>query len=250
MLALSSGVRSWVSGIVIHDLSVTFWYADRQGLVISLPFNSDDQPNLLWLASLGIGSSTRKGLGISPFLTFEQQMPTCIAEADLDFRYAEFKIPGMVDAEGNELQEAMKFGQSDWDYPDVAVGQLVGRGTAVIPVCATGLFSKRAFGSDRDSVLKFAWAAHDAPVEDATVRLIRRRLGESRRDMLAHVTELKCSVTKTMEEMSLPRVALNVRENIRVLRIQVLHRYLPLEDVSSVDDFKTCFVDAVKGQLC
>ena len=58
------------TGIMIHDTWVTFWYADRMGIVVSSKFSCIEQPNLLYLAGLAIGSLDRVGFGISSLLSF------------------------------------------------------------------------------------------------------------------------------------------------------------------------------------
>ena len=66
--------------------------------------------------------------------------------------------------------------------------------------------------------------------------------------MLVHVTELRASLTKSMEEMGLPRANMLVFEEARVLRVQLLERYIPLVLVQSTEDLKACFLDAVNGK--
>lgn len=248
MCLLCSNIRSWVTGIVIHDTWVTLWYADRMGVVVSSRFSCISQPNLLSLAGLAIGATDRKGLGISSFMSFQMPSTDRPVETSMQFNFASFALPSPMDSEGRAIDGVITFGESSWDVPDVATGQLVGRGTAVLPVRATNPAAAHLFGQTRTYVLKMAWALHSAPVEDATVRLIRRRLSEEQPSILAHVTNLKCSVTKTMMEMGLPRASLFVREEPRILRLQLLDRYGPLEAITSVDDFKTCYLDALYGE--
>jgi hypothetical protein len=250
MKMLCSNLRSWVTGILVQGTEASFWYADRMGVIVSSRFSCIEQPNLLYLAGLAIRSSTRKGLGISAFLSFTTDTDVNEEDAKIDFQNARIELPSPIWGSGEPVTEAsaLCFGQSNWEYPDVATGQMVGRGTVVIPVRCMCTESRWRFGISRNSVLKFAWANSTFSVEDATVRLIRTRLRETRPKMLVHVTELRASLTKNMEEMGLPRANMIVMEDARVLRVQLLERHLPLQLVSSADDFKACFLDAVNGK--
>lgn len=252
MFLFNSNLRSWVTGILVQGTQVSFWYADRMGVIVSSRFDCIEQPNLLYLAGLAIGSSSRHSLGISllaSFMIHTSGDRERIVETDMDFRYSYIGLPRPILDSGEVLDEdeVLFFGHSNWKMPDVAPSQLVGRGTVVVPCGAACTEAEKRFGARKTSVLKLAWAAVTAPIEDTTVRLIRRRLRESRPDMLAHVTELKASITLNMEQMELPRADMFILEEQRVLRVQLLERYASLEMVRSVEDFKTCFLDAVKG---
>ena len=77
---------------------------------------------------------------------------------------------------------------------------------------------------------------------------------EKKPHYLRHIVEIKCSVTRTMDQMGLPRVKVKInlrpeQADERVCRTLVLQRCERLETVASVEDFKTIFIDVVRGEL-
>ncbi|KAI0090197.1 hypothetical protein BDY19DRAFT_757960 [Irpex rosettiformis] len=251
MYLLNSNLRSWATGILIQGTQVSFWYADRMGVIVSTRFDCIEQPNLLYLAGLGIGACTRHNLGICSIVSFmiHTENDGEWVETEMDFRRSFIGLPCPTTNSGEITDEddMIFFGHSPWEDPDVAPWQLVGRGTVVAPVGAACSEAEKWFGAEKNSVLKCAWAAVTAPVEDATVRMIRMRLRQQRPDMLKHVTEIKASFTRNMVELELPRANMFINEDERVLRVQLLERYIPIECVKSVKDFKTCFRDVVEA---
>ena len=87
--------------------------------------------------------------------------------------------------------------------------------------------------------------------EDSLIIAVRKSLEKNKPNYLRHIVELKCSVTRTMDQMGLPRVRMNLRPeqaDERVCRTLVLKRYQRLETVVSVEDFKTIFIGVVRGE--
>ncbi|KAI0925207.1 hypothetical protein AcW2_005886 [Taiwanofungus camphoratus] len=122
---------------------------------------------------------------------------------------------------------------------------VVGRGTTVVPVKATGKV-KVLFGED-DLRVKAAWPPKEHYAEDGFVRAIRTGLEERAPRWLDHVVDLKCSVTRKMGEMDFPRSRMSsvLGYEERVFRVIVMK---VLQMVDSVDEFKKIFVDVVSGK--
>lgn len=253
MYLLNSNIRSWVSGILIQGAQASFWYADRMGVIVSARFDCLDKPNLLYLAGLGIGTCSRKDLGICSLLSFTKkvgQYALADKNADMDFQQSLFELDRAILDSGEVLEEDEKIlvGASPWSFPDGKTHELIGRGTVTLPVLTGLVEAWERIGPEAESMLKAAWADVTLPVEDETVRLIRKRLRQCRPDMLKHVTEIRASLTRNMDEMELPRAYMHIEEEERVFRLQLLLPYADIECVSSVADFKTCFLDVVTGE--
>ena len=253
MYLLNSNIRSWVSGILIQGAQVSFWYADRMGVIVSDRFDCLDKPNLLYLAGLGIGACSRQKLGICSlvwFTTGSGEWAKTDANADMDYQQSAIELNRATLDSGEVLEEDENIyvGRSPWSFPDVMMHGLIGRGTLILPVYTSITGAGERIGAGEKWMLKAAWADTALPAEDETVRLIRKRLRQSRPDMLKHVTEIKASITKNMDEMDLPRAYMHIEEEERVFRLQLLLLYNHLESVSSVADFKTCFLDVVTGE--
>ena len=70
---------------------------------------------------------------------------------------------------------------------------------------------------------------------------MRRVLKEKKPHYLRHIVELKCSVTRTMDQMGLPRVGMDLRPeqaDERVIRTLVMKRSEKLEMAESAEYFK------------
>ena len=101
---------------------------------------------------------------------------------------------------------------------------------------------------------KAPWPHASQNAEDGFIVAVRRVLKEKKPHYLRHIVALKCSVTRTMDQMGLPRVKVKInlrpeQADQRVCRTLVLQRCERLETVASVDDFKTIFIDVVRGEL-
>ena len=99
---------------------------------------------------------------------------------------------------------------------------------------------------------KISWPHASRKAEDSLIIAVRRLLKKKKPHYLRHIVELKCSVTRTMDQMGLPRVKMDLRPeqaDKHVCRTSVLLRYERLETVASVEDFKNIFIDVVRGEL-
>ena len=82
--------------------------------------------------------------------------------------------------------------------------------------------------------------------EDGFIIAVCRVLKEKKPNYLRHIVDLKCSVTRTMGQLGLPRVRMGLcpeQADERVSRTLVMKRYERLEIAESVGDFKIIFVD-------
>ncbi|KAH9831017.1 uncharacterized protein C8Q71DRAFT_318222 [Rhodofomes roseus] len=90
--------------------------------------------------------------------------------------------------------------------------------------------------------------------EDKTTRIgtIRQTLATRKGKNLKHIVDLKCAVTKSIEEMELPRAAMGTipdseEQDLRVCRTLILKRYERLEAIGSAGGFHTVFVDVIRA---
>ncbi|KAL6305452.1 hypothetical protein BKA93DRAFT_927729 [Sparassis latifolia] len=235
---MSHGVRSYSSGLTVDGLTVHLWYADRMGLIKSEPFNFVEEPHILLLVLAAMGSADLATMGISPFLTFGQSGFQSYDDAHLE-------IPDQqaIDVNGRVM------GALDFEV-DTSRGLLtdfgiVGRGTTVVPVKTTA--NSAQFG-DAALVAKMSWQPQERASEASLIRLVRQSLGK-KPNMLQHIVDLKCSVTRSMEAVGLPRAFLPDARlespDTRELRLLVLTKYEPLQSVCSVDEFKKADDDVI-----
>ncbi|KAI0925209.1 hypothetical protein AcW2_005888 [Taiwanofungus camphoratus] len=215
---LSHGIRSYATGCMIRDTTVTLWYGDRMGIVQSESFNFLQQPHLLVLILAAMDSADHEHMGICPFITFPRTSyhEYSGAKLELDDQLA-------IDVNENPLEKLV----FDIDTARRVITEFgaVGRGTTVVPIKATGT-AKIMFGKD-DLVAKMAWPSKDRDAEDNFIRVIRTGLKEHAPRWVDHVVDLKCSVTRHMEEMDFPRIhmtgLLNYEE--RLFRIMIMKKY-------------------------
>jgi len=243
---LTSSVWTFVLGWLVEDDQVRLIYGDRMGLVFTRTFTfpRDTRGRALPVVSdmgfVGMGS-----LGLdkcSDRANLPRDGPSQGGCAGVKFR---LDAPGEHGA-FTELQFDI-----DQDGPMHTPSGLLGRGTLVVPITASpGNEAAQLWGSE-PLVAKVAWpqvALHQA--EDQTIMVVRRKLAEKNKKYCDHIIDLKCSVTRSIEEMSLPRCAMGVipkDEDLRVCRTMILKRYEHLEDIGSADAFHTVFVDVVRA---
>lgn len=240
LLALmSSNVRSYTTGIVIRGVEATFWYADRMGAVVSRPFDILQEPYHLWMAGVAMAKARTTPMGWCPLITFT-------SPRHVDFRQARLNADGSQNAQGSQLDSVTLRCTDDERAPRTAM-DVVGRGTAVFGVFATGK-TKLEFGAD-PLVAKVIWATQHNHAEETIIRSVRRSLKHGKKQYLPFVTDLKCSLELTMDDLDLPRahMSIPIPADERVFRMQVMPHYLPLIAVESVSDFRTVFQDVVEG---
>ncbi|KAI0955472.1 hypothetical protein AcW1_010340 [Taiwanofungus camphoratus] len=237
---LSHGVRSYATGCTIRGAKVILWYGDRMGIVQSEPFDLRKESRLLLLYLAAMDSADHARMGICPFLEFPSSSYDSYdgVKLELDDKLAtdvnDKPLEKLVFEIDNSRRVITEFGA-------------VGRGTAVVPIKATGA-AKVMFGED-DLVAKTAWPSKEREAEDNFVKTIRRKLKAHAPRWLDHVVDLKCSVTRNIKQMDLPRIYMTnlLDYEERVFRIMVMKRYEALEQVNSVDEFKKVFVDVVSA---
>ncbi|KAH9940561.1 hypothetical protein B0H21DRAFT_576422 [Amylocystis lapponica] len=242
---LAQGTRSYISGFLVRNKKMQLWYADRMGLVQSCAFNWQLRPDLLALVYAAIGTASVTQLGIIPFL----ECPPMTQEVNT-YEGARIVLPAneAVFGDGQERpSENMVFKvngkQMEWANPT-----LVGRGTAVVPVEAIGAAAER-FGKEA-LVVKMAWPQAHLVAEERLIRVVRGQLQQKAPSYLRHIVDLKCFVTRNMEEMGLPRAFMDIElaeDDKRDFRLMVLKKYEELEFVESVDEFKTVFEHVVRA---
>lgn len=241
---MSHGVRNYATGWLLQDTSMTLWYADRMGLVQSTPFDIFKEPHLLLLVVAALACADRHKLGLCPLLTFPSA-----TNKFRNYNGVKLDLPMAVDCDSNKLPK-LQFSVVHGCAIQTDLGT-IGRGTTVVPVKPTGT-AVELFGTQR-LVAKFAWPVITRHREDNFIRKIRRTLKEKKPEYLKHVVDLKCSHDRTMKQLQLPRALMDDlpildRFETRALLCLVMEEYRPLESVKNIDEFKTVFVDVVKGK--
>ncbi|THH12976.1 hypothetical protein EUX98_g9771, partial [Antrodiella citrinella] len=246
---LSHGVRSYATGFRIQDFTMTLYYMDRMGVVVSEPFDFMDQPHFLLLYVAAIRYASPAQLGFFSKLGFlDDNVTDTLDGATLD-------LPGSADIDSKTLND-LRF-VLEPDRPIIhAHGAQVGRATIVVPVkpfprCEAAV----VLCEENRIVAKIAWQSTSRRIsEDSYIRVARTKLqaSDSMRKHLKHIVDMKCALTQSMEEMKLSRVFMfglpeEDAENHRVCRILVMMEYIPLEMVDSVREFKLIFVGVIKG---
>ncbi|KAI0937812.1 hypothetical protein AcW1_010287 [Taiwanofungus camphoratus] len=239
---LSHGVRSYATGFLIRETRVYLWYADRMGLVESAGFDFLEQPYLLLLVVAAIRTANLAKLGISPFLRFPPRTYNSYAGAKL-------VLPSARDLDNEEIKKLHFDIVVDEERRVFTAYGAVGRGTTVVPVKAVGK-AKQLWGEEK-LVAKIAWPSKMREAEDCFIRKVRKKL---RPEYLKHIVDLKCSLTRTMQEMKLPRASMGDLRHFgvddveeRVCRTLVLKAYSPLELVNGPEEFKDIFVAVVRA---
>ncbi|KAH9941910.1 hypothetical protein B0H21DRAFT_869361 [Amylocystis lapponica] len=244
---LSHGVRSFASGFFIKNQNMHLWYGDRMGFVQSRAFNWQLRPHLLALVFAAVGQASLLNLGISPFLEFSLPSP-----AFENYDGARIVLPAdeVVIGDGRKGPSTDMVFSVDVDTKNKVWTDwgAVGRGTTIVPLTAVDAAAKQ-FGTEA-LVAKMAWPhAHRTP-EETFIRAIRSKLKQKAPGYLHHIVELKCSVSRNMNQMHLPRAFMDMalpEDDRRDFRIMILKKYERLCFVNSVDEFKTIFEHVVRA---
>ncbi|KAH9925286.1 uncharacterized protein B0H18DRAFT_1009461 [Fomitopsis serialis] len=249
---MSSNVRSYAVGWLIEETKMRLVYGDRMGLIFTkeIDFLQDDAALFLLIVA-ATGAAGVHDLGIHPALHFRHKDAVVFSSRT---GYVGAKI--RLDVQEEQGMEEFVFDVDVTKADPRAVYTefgLIGRGTTVIPVKAEqGDESKAAEKlKDEPLVAKVAWPHKSRQAEDKMIRAVRQCLVEKGKEKyLDHVVDLKCSVTKSIEEMGLPRVAMGVvpeEQDLRVCRTLILRRYERLETIGSQKGFHTVFVHVVRA---
>ncbi|THH27764.1 hypothetical protein EUX98_g6424 [Antrodiella citrinella] len=262
----SHGIRSYATGVLIRNRQMNLWYMDRMGVVESCSFDFMDEPHFLLLVVAAITTAPLSKVGFFPMLRFPHTMsdsedrssggssddeePFESQQFSDHFQNGTLELPPASDTNLNK-HSGLIFDLDIGRRRIVNTHGTVGRATIVVPILARSEVAKTHCGKDK-LVCKISWhfrvkEGEDVPTEDGCVRAARVALASH--SNLKHVVDMKFSVSRTMEEMELPRAFMHdLRDiNIRDCRVLILKAYLPLKMVNSPEELKKVFVDAIRG---
>ncbi|KAH9832235.1 uncharacterized protein C8Q71DRAFT_910231 [Rhodofomes roseus] len=244
---MSTNVRLFGIGWLVENQHMRLCYGDRFGLVVTKRFKFlDEDRHLFLLAVAAMGQASIYEMGILPDLHF----PTN-ERGEVQFvRYTGAQLRMKAFLPEASAQKDFTFDIETYAQPLYMESGMLSRGTSVLPSVATpGTETYEEF-KDEKLVVKISWPHPWQTVEATNVVAVRKALRENKPAYLQHVMDLKCSVTRTIDELDLPRMAMGFRpaavEN-RVCCTMVLKRYQKLETLESVDDFKTVYIDVVRA---
>ncbi|OSX56337.1 hypothetical protein POSPLADRAFT_1062825 [Postia placenta MAD-698-R-SB12] len=229
---MSHNIRCYGTGIMIEDFMVKLWYADRHGVVVSRPFDMFVESDKLLLVVAAIAGADIAKMGVCPFSRFPSSKLDSYEGSKLVFQ------PGPMTERLPEVEFTI-----DTSRPVETNFGIVGRGTTIIPLKATAEFWSE------DLVAKMAWPRESRLAEADYIRVVRSRLAR-KPQYLHHIVDMKCWISRTMEEMKLPRASMalhNFEYERREFRMIVMKKYERLEQVESVDEFKRVFCDVVRA---
>ncbi|TCD70754.1 hypothetical protein EIP91_001783 [Steccherinum ochraceum] len=248
----SAGIRSFSTGFLIEDYTMTLWYMDRMGVVKSVSFDFLKEPHFLLLYIAAVKFATPQQLGFFPLLKFpndriDKDVLESYKGVSLDLSGSEDMMPTTL----NDLR--FVFDISD-TRPLISPFSSMGRATIVAPINADPS-SKTAIELCGTSkvVTKISWQSKWREAEDHFVRVARKALDakDSTKEILKHIVDIKCSLTLSMEQLHLPRAAMEgipkTDDYERVCRVLVMTEYFPLRLVTSPEEFKTIYVGALRG---
>ncbi|TCD68527.1 hypothetical protein EIP91_010583 [Steccherinum ochraceum] len=246
----SHGIRAYSSGFLIEDYKMSLWYMDCDGAVKSTTFHIFEEAHYLVHFIAAVTTASLSQLGFFPMLK-TPPLDSPADHANLLANYNGFALPlaNAQDLDGVEHQE-LEFSldtTSRWIIPSFGV---LGRATTVVPLLASNDEAKAVCGSDTTPLIKISWQPSWRRGEDVIIRAVRMKLAQDNRAkaFLRNVVELKCSLSRSMEEMGLPRATMfGVGSSDRVCRMLVMREYLPLLQVESPEHFEVVFVDVVQA---
>lgn len=243
---ISHGIRSFATGWLLEDTKMSLWYIDRMGAVQASRFDILREPHYLLLVVAAMSFASIQEMGVSRLLSanstsgkqFENWdgMMLELDEADTDVG----KVPDLQFELAEPERILVDYGA-------------VGRGTTIASVRPTGrAMEKLHLEDDRTLVAKIAWPPAYRRSEGEFVQKIRQRLiDRGHINILKHLVDIKCSMSRTMAQAGLPRALMDLGPaplfEERICRCFVMTRYERLEMVNSVDEFKRVFIDVVRG---
>ncbi|KAH9831015.1 uncharacterized protein C8Q71DRAFT_318204 [Rhodofomes roseus] len=244
--ALSSSVWTFVLGWLVEEDEVRLVYGDRMGLVFTQPFpHPKDVGESRASMVPGIGVVRVGSLGFDEGLNGTIQLEDSFGSEGP--AYTKFRL----DVLGEDGAATKLEFDVDKDELLCIPSGLLGRGTIVASMTApSGSEAERKCGSET-LVAKVAWPHKGWKAEDQVIRAVRQSLADKKKGRyLDHIVDLKCAVTKSIEEMGLPRVAMGIipeEQDLRVCRTLILKRYQRLEAIGSAECFHVVFVDVVRA---
>lgn len=232
------GIRSYATAWTLDDTTMKLWYADRMGLVCSKSFDIFEEAHYLVLFLAAITSADFGDLGICHLV----KTPSNVFDT---YKTMTFEIDE-AETDDRALSE-LKFKILSTSVHDSVV---VGRGTTIL--------SLQTINEDVPptlrgrSIAKIAWGYNQYTPENVTVKAVRQGLRTKRRkDLLKHIVDIRCAVNRTMQEVALPRAFMLDKQpkqrHICAFRCFIMKPYLGLEMVDTVEEFKTVWVDTIRG---
>ncbi|PCH39532.1 hypothetical protein WOLCODRAFT_159128 [Wolfiporia cocos MD-104 SS10] len=243
---MSHNVRSYGSGILFRDMTLQLWYADRMGIIVSRPIHMIEEPELLLYTVAAMGQADIYQMGICHLMEFNTSKRKFTT-----YRNAKLVLDvdqDVKDSGGEDVREPLEFEVTAKNENDVFTDfGIVGRGTTVVPVRATG-HAVNVCGSG-ELVAKIAWPVkRQNRDETECIRKIRKVLAEEKPSILKHIVELKCYLSREIDELELPRAYLGTRVlDERIFRTMILEKYDRLEAMNNAAEFKIIFVDVVRA---
>ncbi|PCH39527.1 hypothetical protein WOLCODRAFT_167992 [Wolfiporia cocos MD-104 SS10] len=243
---MSHNVCLYGSGILFRDMTLQLWYADRMGIIVSRPIHMIEEPKLLLYTMAAMGQADIHQMGICHLMEFNTskwefmtyQDAKLVLGVDQDIR----------DSGGEDVREPLEFEVTAKNENNVFTDfGIVGRGTMVIPIWATG-HAVNVCGSG-ELVAKFAWPVKcQNRDETECIRRIRNELHKKKPSVLKHIVELKCHMSREIDKLELPRTYLGTRVlDERIFCTMILRKYDRLEAMDNAAEFKIIFIDAIRG---
>ncbi|KAK7684459.1 hypothetical protein QCA50_012406 [Cerrena zonata] len=234
---LSHGIRSYAFGFLIQETRMSLWYVDRMGMATSQSFDIFHDPELFLLVIAALHSANRHQLGVIPLVKYPDGTAQSHNKATLE-------LPRAVSGKGTAIKKSLSFRlRVTPSSPLVVAYGAIGRGTTVVPITAEG-HARKLFGDDK-LVAKMSWPSVHRKSEATMIRVIRKKVGEHKdaKKCLKNIVDLKCSLDVSGMEVKLPRALMDLSEPYepRLLRTLVMKEYLPLENIRSLNDFKTVY---------
>ncbi|EED78829.1 predicted protein [Postia placenta Mad-698-R] len=231
---MAHNIRCYGTGIIIEDFMVKLWYADRHGVVVSRPFDMFIECDKLLLVVAAIAGADIAKMGVCPLLRFPSSKFNSYEDVKLVFQ------PGPMTKGLPEVKftiDTSRIVETDFG--------IVGRGTTIIPLKATA-----EFGSE-DLVAKMAWPSESRVAEADYIRVVRSRLAK-KPQYLRHIVDMKCWISRTIEEIQLPRAFMGLhnfgsnnimfyRDGGRVVGVLCdwdMATHISHEDEAADDDFE------------
>ncbi|KAA1470054.1 hypothetical protein DENSPDRAFT_849298 [Dentipellis sp. KUC8613] len=236
-LTSAAGRRRHVLALLVDGPIVRLVCFDCMTIHITRPVHIFKEPELLVLIVVALFASDRVHLGYEPLIS----PPTKLAPHGM------LCIPssGSWDRDGNFLAEDAPFVISG--EPIYVESTLLGRATVVLPVdhFPAGLCNVNSKTSSL--IAKMGWPLQMQTSEDKIIREIRREVGPC---WEAYIPRIECSwgIMSQWNIGILPRIATvgsDLSQN-QVFRVLVCERLEHLWTVSSLDEFKTVFLDLVR----
>jgi hypothetical protein len=229
--------RVYASGLLVDRFKVSLWYFDRACIISSLTFRWDEEPAKLALVIYALSICDDRRAGYDPHLALEPKLKVTKAATRMTPQETSkiLHLPGsVISYAGLPILKVEKL--------IYAYTGLIGRGTMVYGV------SRRDNPGRKHEALKVSWPLKTRSLEGEIVR----RLTEKMPGWKRHLPQIEQFLTRTAEELGLPRVELlkliATKEGFadRLLHVLLMREYKKLWEVDSVEEFQEVFVDCLE----